>query len=162
MLVYKIKKNDIKNTVIMFIVMFFVALFFNGMNILAYDINHIYLSKTLIYLSCFMASNMIWSHQIYHFISMFHINITLFIFGIILSLSLVYLLRTQKTIKIQDWLRRMISHHSTALTTTNKLIENNHDEIQNNTLVYRLAKDIIYNQEREILFMKNLLDNTKY
>ena len=37
----------------------------------------------------------------------------------------------------------------------NKLLENN--KAAKGGAVYRLAKDIIYNQEREILFMKNML-----
>ena len=51
----------------------------------------------------------------------------------------------------------MIPHHSTALTTTNKLIEN--EEVKKDSKLYRLAKDIIYNQEREILLMKTYLKN---
>jgi uncharacterized protein (DUF305 family) len=49
----------------------------------------------------------------------------------------------------------MIGHHSTALTTTNQLLKNKrHLE---NDKIYRLAKDIIYTQENEILTMKNFL-----
>lgn len=149
---------EIKNNVILFIVMFIVALLFNGMNILAYNINHIYISKTLIYLSLYMASVMLWSHQIYHILAMGHFSIPTFIIGLILSFICSKLLRSQTNISVKDWLRRMITHHSTALTTTNKLIENNQKELENNSKIYRLAKDIIYNQEREILYMKTLLN----
>ena len=55
----------------------------------------------------------------------------------------------------QNWLLRMIPHHSTALTTSNRLIEK--EKFKKNSRIYRLAKDIIYNQEREILFMKSML-----
>ncbi len=66
-----------------------------------------------------------------------------------------FLLRNQFIVNPDQWLRRMIPHHSTALTTTNKLI--NSGQIKKETQLYRLAKDIIFNQEREILLMKSYL-----
>jgi NhaP-type Na+/H+ and K+/H+ antiporter len=56
--------------IILFIVMFFVGLLLNPMNILAYRLSDLYLSITLIYSALFMASNMLWSHQIVHYLSM--------------------------------------------------------------------------------------------
>ena len=47
--------------VILFIVMFIVGICFNGMNVMVYDIDHLYLSLTLIYSGLFMASNMLWA-----------------------------------------------------------------------------------------------------
>ena len=52
----------------------------------------------------------------------------------------------------------MIPHHSTALTTTNKLLKNRELDMKSNPQLFRLAKDIIYNQEREIVQMKLMLD----
>ena len=50
----------------------------------------------------------------------------------------------------------MIGHHSTALTTTKKLLSNNNN-FKNNPKIYRLAKNIIFNQNLEILYMKTML-----
>ena len=46
----------------------------------------------------------------------------------------------------------MISHHSTALTTTHKIIKKT-----KNKKIKKLAKDIIDAQEREIKLMKEML-----
>jgi uncharacterized protein (DUF305 family) len=50
----------------------------------------------------------------------------------------------------------MIPHHSTALTTTTKLLEKN-DNFKDNPNLYRLAKEIIDTQEKEIQLMKSML-----
>ena len=147
--------NIVKNNLILFCVMFVSALFLNPMNILAYSIDDLYLSITLIYASLYMASNMIWSHQIVHYFQMGHFNKQVFLLGIGMSLFFVYLMKFQVGIGYKQWIRRMIPHHSTALTSTNKLLENS--KAASGGSVYRLAKDIVYNQEREIAFMKNML-----
>ena len=134
--------------------MFISALFLNPMNILAYRLSDLYISTLLIYASLYMASNMLWTHQIVHYINMGHFNKKVFLIGILMSCFFVYLMKNQVGIDYKQWIRRMIPHHSTALTSTNKLIENSKASKKD---VYRLAKDIIYNQEREILFMKNML-----
>lgn len=67
-------------------------------------------------------SNMIWSHQILHFMFMKHMNIQVFFIRIILSIVSITLLRTQFLVNDNQWLKRMISHHSTALTTSKKNI----------------------------------------
>ena len=147
--------NDLHSQLILFFIMFLVGVLFNPMNILAYRLSDIYLSLTLIYGGLLMASNMIWSHQIVHYLSMGHFNLKIFVIGILLSLFCVFLLRSQLFVDDQNWLRRMIGHHSTALTTTKQLLKNKrHLE---NDKIYRLAKDIIYTQENEILTMKNFL-----
>jgi hypothetical protein len=85
-----------------------------------------------------------------------HFNRNTFLFGILLSISIVFiLLRQQLFVDEKNWLKRMIPHHSTALTTTTKLIEK--EKFKSNSKLYRLAKDIIYNQKREIAFMKSML-----
>ena len=47
-----------------------------------------------------------------------------FLIGILMSCFFVYLMKNQVGIDYKQWIRRMIPHHSTALTSTNKLIEN--------------------------------------
>ena len=100
---------------------------------------------------------MIWAHEIVHYLSMGHFNMLVFSVGIILSISVsILLLRQQLLVDDKQWLRRMIPHHSTALTTTTKLLEKN-DNFKDNPNLYRLAKEIIDTQEKEIQLMKSML-----
>ena len=142
----------LKGQIIMFIVMAIVGILFNPMNILAYRFNDLYLSLTLFYGGLLMASNMIWSHEVVHYFSMGHFNSKIFIIGIILSGICVLLLRNQLLVNDKEWLKRMISHHSTALTTSNKINKNTKNE-----KIRKLSNDIIKVQEDEITLMKSLL-----
>lgn len=100
-----------------------------------------------------MASNMIWAHEIVHYFSMGHFNILVFSVGVILSVLIsLYLLRDQFMVNDKEWLKRMISHHSTAITTSEKIYNRT-----NNRSIKKLARDIIDTQEREITLMKSLL-----
>ena len=80
------------------------------------------------------------------------LNIKLLLIFSILSIMLVWMLRTQFLVGDNDWLKRMISHHSTALTTSHKILNRT-----NNSQIKELANDIIETQEREIKLMKSLL-----
>lgn len=141
-----------KHHIIQFIIMVIVGILFNPMNMLAYRFNDLYLSLTLFYGGLLMASNMIWSHEVVHYFSMGHFNIKIFIIGIILSGICVLLLRNQFLVSDKEWLKRMISHHSTALTTSHKIKKNTkHKKIK------ELSNDIIEIQEKEITLMKSLL-----
>lgn len=145
-----------KKQVIQFIVMVIVGMLFNPMNILAYRINDLYISLTLFYSGLLMATNMIWAHEIIHYLSMNHFNMYKFFTGISLSILVSIILRKQLFVDDKQWLKRMIGHHSTAITTTTQLLDNQRNKTDN-SYMYRLAKDIVYNQEKEILFMKNML-----
>ena len=136
----------------MFIVMVITGMLFNPMNILAYRINDLYLSLTLFYGGLLMASNMVWAHEIIHYLSMGHFNMLFFFIGIFLSISLSIILRRQLVVSDKQWLRRMIPHHSTALTTTHKIYNRT-----TNPKIKKLAKEIIDTQEKEIQLMKSLL-----
>jgi hypothetical protein len=142
----------LQNHIIQFIIMVIVGVLFNPMNVLAYRFNDLYLSLTLFYGGLLMASNMIWSHEIVHYFSMGHFNSKIFIIGIILSIICVLLLRKQFLVNDKEWLKRMISHHSTALTTSNKINKNT-----KNKKIKNLSNDIIKVQEKEITLMKSLL-----
>ena len=147
-------KINYKHQIIMFIVMVIVGMLFNPMSMLAYDIEHLYNSKTLFYGGLLMASNMIWAHEIIHYITMGHFNIYIFIFGLCLSIIVSkFLLRKQLLINDNQWLKRMISHHSTALTTSKNIIRKT-----KNKKLETLAKNIINTQKNEIDFMKNLIN----
>ena len=142
-----------KRQIIMFIVMVIIGMLFNPMNILAYRFSDLYISQTLFYGGLLMASNMIWAHEIVHYLSMGHFNMLVFSVGIILSISVsILLLRQQLLVDDKQWLRRMISHHSTALTTSHKIYNKT-----NNPKLKNLAKEIIDTQEKEIQLMKSML-----
>ena len=147
------KSNLLKHQIVMFIIMVIVGILFNPMNILAYRLNDLYLALTSFYGGLLMASNMMWSHEIVHYLSMGHFNKYVFLTGIILSIGVsVLLLRDQFKVNDKEWLKRMISHHSTALTTSHKIKDRTKDG-----KIKKLAEEIIETQEREITIMKSLL-----
>jgi len=147
------KSSLYKMQIIMFIVMVIIGMLFNPMNILAYRFSDLYISQTLFYGGLLMASNMVWAHEIVHYLSMGHFNMLVFYVGIILSIGVsILLLRQQLLVDDKQWLRRMIPHHSTALTTTHKIYNRT-----NNPKIKELAKKIIDTQEKEIQLMKSML-----
>ena len=147
------KSSLYKRHIIMFIVMVIIGMLFNPMNILAYRFSDLYISQTLFYGGLLMASNMVWAHEIVHYLLMGHFNMLVFYVGIILSIGVsILLLRQQLLVDDKQWLRRMIPHHSTALTTTHKIYNRT-----NNPKIKELAKEIIYTQEKEIQLMKSML-----
>lgn len=146
--------NLLKKQLIMFLVMIVVGISFNPMNVLAFRFNDLYLSLTLFYGGILMASNMMWAHEIVHYLSMGHFNIYIFILGLLLSISVTFiLLRKQLLVNDRQWLKRMISHHSTALTTSDNIYHKS-----NNPKIKKLAKEIIDTQEKEIDLMKKYLN----
>jgi hypothetical protein len=147
------KSSLYKRQIIMFIVMVIIGMLFNPMNILAYRFSDLYISQTLFYGGLLMASNMVWAHEIVHYLSMGHFNMLVFSVGIILSIGVsTLLLRQQLLVDDKQWLRRMISHHSTALTTSHKIYNKT-----SNSKLKNLAKEIIDTQEKEIQLMKSML-----
>jgi hypothetical protein len=147
------KSSVLKYQVIMFIIMIVVGMLFNPMNILAYRIDDLYISLTLFYGGLLMASNMMWAHELVHYFSMGQFNKVVFLIGIVLSITIsIFLLRKQLYVDDKQWLKRMISHHSTALTTSRKI-----HNITDSMKVKHLANDIINTQEKEINLMKSML-----
>jgi hypothetical protein len=147
--------TDYGETFISFFVMFFIALTVDAMNIMIYVPAHYYLSKSVIISSLLMASNMLWAHQLIQYFYAGAGNKFIFSGGVALTLLLIYIMRTQQFIGTKDWLREMIPHHSVALTTTKKMLENNN--IAANTKLYHLAKNIEKTQMEEIATMEKLL-----
>jgi len=147
------KPSLYKGQLIMFIVMVIIGMLFNPMNILAYRFTDLYISQTLFYGGLLMASNMVWAHEIVHYLSMGHFNMFVFSLGIVLSMSVsILLLRQQLFVDDKQWLRRMIPHHSTAITTTQKIYNRT-----KNPKIKHFAKEIIDTQEKEIQLMKSML-----
>ena len=144
--------NDLKYQSIMFVIMVFVGISFNAMNMLVFRFDDLYLSLTLFYGGLIMASNMIWTHEIIYFIYHGKMNKIIFAIGIILTIITTFIIRSQIFVNDNQWLRRMISHHSTALTTSHKIKNKTR-----NPELKQLAEDIINTQEKEISQMKQLL-----
>ena len=144
--------NDLKYQSIMFVIMIFVGISFNAMNMLVFRFDDLYLSLSLFYGGLIMASNMIWAHEIIHFIYHGKMNKIIVAIGIILTIITTFIIRSQIFVNDNQWLRRMISHHSTALTTSHKI----KNKTQNCELK-QLAENIINTQEKEISQMKQLL-----
>lgn len=145
---------NIINLIINYVVMIIVGMAFNPMNVLAYRLSDLYISLTLFYGGLLMGANMIWSHEIIHYLTHGDFNNTIFYLGISLSVLItVFLLRNQYKVSDNQWLKRMISHHSTALTTSHKILERS-----NNYKLVALAKQIIDTQEKEIKMMKELIE----
>ena len=145
--------NLYKHQAIQFVVMIIVGMLFNPMNVLAYRVSDLFISLTLFYGGVLMASNMMWAHEIIHYLSMGHFNKYVFIVGIALSILTTFLLlKEQLFVNDAQWLRRMIPHHSTALTTTHNIYNKT-----KNVVVKQLAGNIIKAQEDEISLMKSLL-----
>ena len=145
--------NNLKTQIIMFLVMVIIGILFNPMNILAYRFDDLFLSLTLFYGGLLMASNMIWAHEIVHYLSYGSLNKITFFFGIILSVIIsIFLLRKQLLVNDKQWLKRMISHHSTALTTSKIIAKKT-----KNRNIKKLANEIINVQEKEIKLMKSMI-----
>ena len=62
------------------------------------------------------------------------------------------MLRYQLFVNDEQWLKRMITHHSTAITTSKKIYNRT-----KNAKIKELSKKIIDTQLEEINIMKNLL-----
>ena len=147
------KTSVLKYQLIMFVIMIIVGILFNPMNVLANSIDDLYFSLTLFYGGLLMASNMMWAHELVHYLSMGHFNKYVFFTGIVLSVCIsIFLLRKQLYVDDKQWLKRMISHHSTALTTSRKIYSSSQSE-----KIKHLANNIINTQEREINLMKSIL-----
>ena len=88
---------NIKDQLILFMVMFIIALVLDPMNIMIYSLDDYYISKPLIFSALYMASTMIWGHQIVHLIQkgIPHFNTKIFFSGVLLSLLFMFILRTQ-------------------------------------------------------------------
>lgn len=149
---------DLKKSLVwMFVGSLIIGLLFNGMNILAYRVKDLYLSTTLIlsvllmaFLMCALETLMYYSSKT----SPERGGLLIFFLG--LSLLTALTLRKQCSVTDSQWLKRMISHHSTALTTSHQILSKT-----KNPRVSRLASDIITTQEREIKEMNDILNKIK-
>ena len=149
------KSNGYKTDLIFFVVMFLVAFSFDAMNVMVYSFQDLFASKALIITSLYMAATMGWAHQIIHYFSKGHMALLKFGSWFLLSMALLYVMRTQMFISPRDWLKEMIPHHSTAITTTTQLLKNNN--LPQDSPIYNLAQSILSTQQKEIALMQVLL-----
>lgn len=141
-----------KKNLISFIIGILVSIFFNHLNLLAYNINHLYFSPTLIYAGLIGASNSVWSYQIIRFFSSGKFNLNIFILGLWVAIFLFFMLRSQIFVDDETYIKRMISHDSTAITTSKKILDKTID-----TRIKNFALETIELIENRINTMENLL-----
>ena len=72
---------------------------------------------------------------------------------IFLLVTFVYIDRNQVYIDDIEYLKEMIEHHSMALLTSEEILQNTHSE-----RVKKLAENIISTQEKEIEYMRKLIN----
>ena len=70
-----------------------------------------------------------------------------------LLVTFIYLYRNQIYIEDKDYLNEMIEHHSMALLTSEEILQKTNSE-----RVKKLAENIISTQEKEIEYMRQLLN----
>lgn len=145
-----------KKNVISFLIGIMVAISFNHLNLLAYNLNHIYFSPTLMYAGLIGASNSVWSYQIIRYFSSGKFNLNIFILGLWAALFMFFLLRSQIFVDDETYVKRMISHDSTAITTSKKILDKTIDPTIKN-----FALSTIEFVEKRIGVMENILINYK-
>ena len=149
---------DLKKSLVwMFVGSLVIGLLFNGMNVLAYRLRDLYLSTTLVLSALLMAFLMCALETLMYYSS----KATperggLFVLFLVVSLLTALILHKQCSVTDSQWLKRMISHHSTALTTSHQIRNKT-----KNPRVSRLATDIITTQEREIKEMLDILNKIR-
>ena len=147
---------DLKKSLVwMFVGSLVIGLLFNGMNVLAYRLRDLYLSTTLVLSALLMAFLMCALETLMYYSSMATPERGgLFVLFLVVSLLTALILHKQCSVTDSQWLKRMISHHSTALTTSHQIRNKT-----KNPRVSRLATDIITTQEREIKEMIDILNH---
>lgn len=147
------RKSRHGHDVVMFAVMVLVGMGFNPMSMLAYRLEHLMLSQTLLYSGLIMASNMVWAHELVALVAHGRVSTAKLLRGVALTALFVWVARSQFGVDERQWMRRMIPHHSTALTTSRRLLLRTDVRAE----VRQLAEDIVETQEREIALMQRLL-----
>jgi Domain of unknown function (DUF305) len=148
-------EEDYRSLIGMFIGGVLIGIYFNASNIMATDYTHVYFSTiTLIYSVIFMASNVTILKMMVTYWATGNFDILMFIVFATLSVLTLIALRKQVFVDESQWLKRMITHHSGAITTSKEIVEKTEDpEVKN------LAEEMIDTQEEEIHVMEKLLEN---
>ncbi|MDG3581791.1 DUF305 domain-containing protein [Galbibacter pacificus] len=130
----------------------FIAMYIT-MYLNSYAIDHVYFSLTRFYMACLGISTMAIIMLLF-MLKMYknnRKNISIVLGSVVLFLTALFLVRTQKPI-IGDilWMKAMIPHHSIAILTSERA------DIKDPE-VKQLAEDIIKAQKREIEEMKAMI-----
>ena len=114
---------DLKKSLVwMFVGSLVIGLLFNGMNVLAYRLKDLYLSTTLVLSALLMAFLMCALETLMYYSSKASPERGgLFVLFLVISLLTALILHKQCSVTDSQWLKRMISHHSTALTTSHQI-----------------------------------------
>lgn len=115
--------------------------------------NNITFSVGKFYLSTIMAFLMGLTEVLMFDIHMRTISIQYYLCLIFFLVVFVYLYRNQVYIEDKDYLQEMIEHHSMALLTSEEILQKTHSE-----RVKKLAENIISTQEKEIAYMRQLVE----
>ena len=142
-----------KEIIIMMIMMFISGLL-SSMNNWVDKISDIQFHINDIYMSLLMCG---WSLIL---MGIYYIHYNILIIGIILTLIIMYCIRTQLFIDESQYLKGMIPHHSMAILMSKKLIEKENKTKTFNLipLVKKFSNNIIDTQNNEIKFMKTILN----
>lgn len=132
------------------------VLMFMVMYLNTYEVSHIFFSETRLYMTilstCVMAVVML--GFMLHMLTNKKMNISIVAVSVVVFISSFILMRNQTTIDDVDYMQGMIPHHSIAILTSERA--NITDP-----RVRKLADDIIEAQKREIIEMKNLINDLK-
>jgi hypothetical protein len=108
------------------------------------------------YISVIMALLMGITEVVMFDVHMKTVSIRYYLPLIFLLVIALYLYRNQMYIEDRDYLLEMIEHHSMALLTSEEILQKTSSE-----RVKKLAENIISTQEKEIEYMKQLIEYEK-
>lgn len=126
---------------------------FGMMYLNTYAWDHIYFSETRALMALYMGAGMAvvmlaFMHAMY---PRKRLNLAIGVFGAMVFIGAVWLVRSQQTVDQVDWMKAMVPHHSIAILTS----ERAH---LTDPRVRALAQNIIDAQRREIAEMQALVD----
>lgn len=137
-----------------FVVMIVVStiVMFGMMYLNVYEIDHLFLSKTRIFMAIMMGAMMAIIMLLFMW-KMYEnkkVNLIILLASVLLFFGSLFMVRSQTTVDDVDWMKAMIPHHSIAILTSKRAKLTDPE-------VKALAKQIIEAQEKEIKEMKRLI-----
>ena len=128
-----------------YIIMFFIMIIagaLSTMNVWVDKISDIYIGANDFFMIFLMTGWM------FFFMGIIYQHLYVFIFGLLLVIINIYLIRTQTFVTENQYKLGMIPHHSMAILMSKRLLKK-----KNN--IQPFLKNLIYTQESEINFLKN-------
>ena len=139
---------------VMTIVSFIIQMFVMSI-IMTNSVSNITFSLGKFYISVIMALLMGLLEIIMYDTQMKTVSTIYYIVFMFLLVIFLYIYRNQVYIDDEEYLKEMIEHHSMAILTSEEILQKTKSE-----LVKRLAENIDITQQKEIEFMKKLINNT--